>query len=269
MIGESEKTLQPLFAHPIEKNAPSKFAPPAARDSEILNLQFLRGAAALMVVADHLIERLINRGLFSEGIRATAWSLGGIGVATFFVISGFIMVYTTRDKFGKSGAGPAFIRRRITRIAPLYYITTVLVVALTALVNKTSFFPPMAEIASSLAFIPYKNPEGEVVPLYALGWTLEYEMFFYVIFAAAMRFRLAVGLPIITIALCGLVSIGTLLPGFSDGPWIAVVITYFTRPIMLYFVIGMTIAVIFRLIGGPVRTRIPDPSFAWWRAWPS
>ena len=96
------------------------------------------------------------------------------------------------------------------------------------------------------------------MPLYALGWTLEYEMFFYVIFAAAMRFRLVVGLPIIIIALfSSLVSIGTLLPD-SNGPWIAVAITYFTRPIMMYFVIGMTIAVTFRLIGGPVRTRMPN-----------
>ncbi len=158
-----------------------------------------------MVVADHLIERLINRGLFPEEIRATAWSLGGMGVATFFVISGFIMVYTTRDKFGRSGAGLEFIKKRIIRIVPLYYITTILVVILTALVNKTSILPSPAELVSSIAFVPYKNPTGEVVPLYALGWTLEYEMFFYVIFAAAMRFRLVVGLPIIIIALLSLV----------------------------------------------------------------
>jgi peptidoglycan/LPS O-acetylase OafA/YrhL len=55
---------------------------------------------------------------------------GAIGVDLFFVISGFIMVYTTWDDFGAPGSSIRFFARRLIRIAPLYWIATALLIIL-------------------------------------------------------------------------------------------------------------------------------------------
>src|SRR5690349_20512688 len=60
----------------------------------LLNLQFLRGVGALLVVADHAIARLVKHGGYPSAYEQLAWRVGTVGVEVFFAISGFIMVYT-------------------------------------------------------------------------------------------------------------------------------------------------------------------------------
>ena len=60
---------------------------------------------------------------FHSGVGSRFW-WGQAGVDLFFVISGFIMVYVSRDVFGKPGAAIDFLHRRIIRIVPLYWIAT-------------------------------------------------------------------------------------------------------------------------------------------------
>ena len=58
--------------------------------------------------------------------------LGAAGVDLFFVISGFIMVYTTHGSFGQPGASASFLRRRVIRIVPIYWLYTNVTVLLLA-----------------------------------------------------------------------------------------------------------------------------------------
>ena len=60
--------------------------------------------------------------LFHAGF--TIFSGGFVGVDVFFVISGFIMVHASARLFGKPGARAEFLRRRLVRIAPLYWLVT-------------------------------------------------------------------------------------------------------------------------------------------------
>jgi exopolysaccharide production protein ExoZ len=158
----------------------------------ISNLQLLRGMAALAVVFYH--------GAFViPGMQHTDFQ----AVAVFFVISGFIMTYITRD------SADGFLRDRIFRIVPLYWIATIVYVIWTKFGlnnipvswtdprqvygqiryffqhDQTAFF---GDLASSLFFIPrgFDSTGSPVFPLLGVGWTLNLEMFFYVIFATML-----------------------------------------------------------------------------------
>jgi exopolysaccharide production protein ExoZ len=99
---------------------------------------------------------------------------GMMGVDLFFVISGFIMVYITRD--WREGGGrkvPEFLFARITRIYPLYWVVSGALLAVwfvrPDLVFSSSRNTP--ELLNSLFLIP-----AHAYPLLEVGWTLVYEM---------------------------------------------------------------------------------------------
>jgi exopolysaccharide production protein ExoZ len=192
----------------------------------IRSIQYLRAAAALMIVFYHLglpLSRAGHVGTWPEGLAH--------GVDLFFVISGFIMVIATQD--GRIGPR-LFLWRRFLRIAPLYYSMTA-VILLVAAINPTllqSFRFEWAHVLASFAFWPMTNPAtGETTPVLIPGWTLQYEMFFYLLFALAMpagRWSLAV----LAAMFLALVAFGQL---FASGT----VFTFFTAPIILQFLMGV------------------------------
>jgi len=144
---------------------------------KFFTIQYLRGLAAMLVLASHaLLYPLVEHGL---GFGRLGW----LGVILFFVISGFIMVVVTGE--GRFSA-VTFLRRRFIRVVPMYWIATLLAAALAYLapqVFKTTVYDG-AQLVLSLLFIPFHNPvSGGIHPLYKLGWTLNYEIFFYLSFA--------------------------------------------------------------------------------------
>lgn len=147
-------------------------------DGKLYSVQYLRGLAAFLVVIAHASQHPMAAPF------AFQFRFGEAGVYLFFVISGFIMVAI-------SGAGTFspgdFLKRRAVRIAPLYWIFTtiaaVLALALPALFKTTTFTWP--HYLLSLGFIPHEAPgRGGFSPLLSLGWTLNYEVLFYIAFAA-------------------------------------------------------------------------------------
>jgi exopolysaccharide production protein ExoZ len=133
----------------------------------LLSIQYLRAAAALAVVLFHAQHGII---------------IGQAGVDVFFVISGFVMWTVTAKPIGPG----EFLMHRLVRIVPLYWIATVLM----AVHQQASF----ADTIRSLLFWPYRNATGDVWPVLVQGWTLNFEMFFYMVFAASLliprKFRL-------------------------------------------------------------------------------
>ena len=87
-------------------------------------LQTARAIAAWLVVTDHALLEL-SRNAPNNPVTHLAWSLGSAGVIVFFVISGFIMVHISWESFGKRAASVDFLRRRLIRIVPLYWLATV------------------------------------------------------------------------------------------------------------------------------------------------
>lgn len=151
------------------------------------NLQILRGISALLVCFFHFRESL-NFGDFPLG--DILFSQGSIGVPVFFVISGFIMTFTTKNlNFSKTGnlknAVLNFYKKRIIRIVPLYYLLTFawMLVGGSFLAYFSSDL--LQRLFHSLLFLPQRDS----FPVLYLGWSLNYEMFFYLIFGLSLLFK--------------------------------------------------------------------------------
>ncbi len=155
---------------------------------EYRTIQALRGLAALQVVAFHTLEAGTQR-LRPGG----AWPNGAAGVDLFFVISGFVMVLAN----GGAHAGIrrrawTFLRRRLERIVPLYWLMTALKIVSVAAVPGFVLRSTLGagSIVASLLFLPVRDRWGHFGPVLPVGWTLDFEMLFYGLFAAALALRM-------------------------------------------------------------------------------
>ena len=211
-------------------------APEARGTASLPSIQVLRAVAALGVMAAHLGSEGANR-LGAANPLPNMW-IGTAGVDLFFVISGFIMLYASEGMFARPGAPVAFFTRRLIRIVPLYWAATAATIAIFLLLRATQDLTA-GTIASSLLFIPYARPDGLLLPVHRLGWTLNYEMMFYAIFAVALILPRGWCVLAVTATLATMVLIGlaTALP----QP-----LAFWCDPIVLEFCLGMAIALAFR-----------------------
>lgn len=150
-------------------------------------IQILRYFAALLVVIMHSHQAWNARLGLSQ-----YWGFGSVGVDIFFVISGFVMMYSTAPNNGSFASryrsALVFVKRRLIRIVPLYWIYTLikltLVIAVPSLAVRTSIDP--SHVLSSFLFFPFPSPWGNFEPFLPVGWTLNFEILFYFVFAAAI-----------------------------------------------------------------------------------
>jgi exopolysaccharide production protein ExoZ len=188
---------------------------------EVLSIQYLRAVAAIGVLVFHTAER-----------AGVGFGPGAAGVDVFFVISGFIMWMIT----GERGTRPwTFLARRAARIIPLYWLVTLSVAAL-AIVIPSAFphLKPTADhVFKSLLFYPHADSNGDIAPLIVPGWTLDYEMFFYVVFAACLLLPGRLRAYALTIALGLLVA-----AGYAFRPLNPALATY-SNPLLLEFLAGV------------------------------
>ena len=206
-------------------------------DRTFNGVQALRFFAALLVVVTHATgmatERMLGMG------PGHFWYNGQSGVDIFFVISGFVMALSSTSLEGRADGWRTFAKRRILRVVPMYWIATtlkvVMVLALPAMALHSHFDP--LHITNSYLFLPSYNEDGEVLPVLTVGWTLQFEMFFYAMFTLALLFKRP------PLVFCGLVflvlsTVGSLVahPAGVGAIW------SYTSPIILEFIYGMIIA---------------------------
>jgi exopolysaccharide production protein ExoZ len=200
-------------------------------------IQFLRALAATAVMIFH-VSFDIGHNVSPPG-SLPDFGEGAAGVDLFFVISGFVMVYSSEGLFGRPRASLTFLLRRLARIVPLYWVLTSIMLAY---VFARGFGPSDASPTLALAsyfFIPYWRPSGEIDPLYEIGWTLNYEMFFYVVFAVALVARREIAVAIVGAVLGAFVLASSLNAHFPSQ------IAYLANPRILEFVFGMGIAMLY------------------------
>lgn len=211
----------------------------------LLSLQALRAIAAIMVVVLHA-EELVR--LYAEahghGFSSfTALPLAA-GVDMFFVISGFVIVFASRKLFATQGGWGEFMRRRLIRIVPLFWtaLTFRLLVLAAGAFAGAKAFPDLTAIVTSYLFIPYDaqgfGPEYPF-PILDLGWTLNFEMFFYVLFACfiALPRERAVAMMVACL------GVGVVIASFVQPEM--VVLRFWLRPITWEFAFGAIIATAF------------------------
>ena len=194
--------------------ATAPVAPPAR--PLLVSIQCLRGVAALLVVMLHaqgaVALKLPGKSALN-GFSALG-HFGSIGVDVFFVISGFIMVYVSRDRFGLRGSATDFLARRAIRIVPLYWLVTALMAILLLAVPQAfdTLKLGVGHTIASFLFLPTTNSAGEMVPVLGVGWTLSYEMLFYVVFASLLSISLRTSLVVSAILFTTAAVAGQLWP---------------------------------------------------------
>lgn len=208
---------------------------PSVKPNEIVGLQFMRYLAALAVLVDHLIVAICDSGALSKSWLPFAYKLGDVGVFLFFAISGFVMVLSNRDKFQVRYNSIDFFVRRLIRIWPMYFVATIVVFGMKYGTDPSVTFE---NLLKSLSFIPYVDANDLYRPILGKGWTLNYEMFFYVIFAACLALPkraglLAAGFVLLMLGICEGTGSGTLWRFYANG-------------IVLYFLVGIALAYIVR-----------------------
>jgi exopolysaccharide production protein ExoZ len=200
---------------------------PTATGGTIRGIQVLRAIAATAVVYSHCNSPRGGYGFPQTG----AW-----GVDIFFVISGFIIARTALRR------PENFLRTRIIRVVPIYLVATILMVgvvfAFPGRVNSTEVSPD--GLLKSTLFIPYEMATRPG-PILEVGWTLNYEMFFYVVVALALLITRSAkrGLAAAAVLLCLLVLSGWVSPsGWS-------LVRFYQSSLFLEFLSGVLLWVVY------------------------
>ncbi len=167
-----------------------------------------RGIAALLVVCFHATAIIGLPKYFGQAPLGGLFSFGYAGVDFFFVLSGFIIFYSTAKNHGKSSAILSYVKHRLIRIYPIYWVIGLLLLPLTYLMGHH-----VGAINAAMDFFLLPRDGSPFVPV---AWTLRHEMLFYFSFVlfflnvtlAWVYFLLWGGV----IALCGLLALDSVAP---------------------------------------------------------
>lgn len=205
---------------------------------KIVLLQILRAFAAWAVVFHHYCQVIFSwnttQSLLGAQLGLFFMNYGKLGVDVFFVISGFI-IYLSLYKNPNAGQ---FLWNRMIRIYPAYWCFTLLLVAL-------SFFIPIflsewnaQSLTLSMLLVPHENPSQSLgmFPFLPVGWTLIFEMYFYLLCTGAV-FLIGKNWALIIIPLLALSTT------FWQPNWHGAF--FFCSPYVIEFALGLTIGILY------------------------
>ncbi len=208
-------------------------------------IQLLRALAAMLVCFFHM-KGLLKQGDWGKFLFGN----GSVGVPLFFMISGFIMYYTTYTAKTNWKYIRSYFIKRIIRIVPLYFLMTLLYILL---LNNGQFYfieNPRLLLSTFFFFPTYANHIGPSygMPALAVGWSLNYEIYFYLILGFSMLFTrnrwvVLIGILMTSVFIIPLFTNGYVMNRLSDcysysWPYFSLM----TNPILLFFVAGIFIA---------------------------
>ena len=148
------------------------------------NLQILRAFAALNVVLFHIIIIGEAQGFGIPSLEfLSGWGANGVDI--FFVLSGFLMVYIAELRPREP---LAFLKNRAIRIIPIYWILTAVGVLAVLLAGDFQGQPVTGELIAG-SFLFFTRWADIYQPIIYVGWTLEWEMLFYLIFGLCLIFK--------------------------------------------------------------------------------
>lgn len=210
--------------------------------TRLLSVQALRAVAALLVVWAHSIDAAEHVSLPAQSCFFYWENFGSCGLDIFFVISGFIVSLVAAraaTQTSSQNKNPArhFLSRRITRIFPLYWILTLVVILESELGrykvpwHHVPWLPTILLLPSFHPFIAQ--------PLLWLGWSLIFEIYFYLILTAFLVWTPRFVLRNTAIFLCGMVAVGALI-GIHRP-----LLILWMNPMILEFVFGCMVGMLY------------------------
>ncbi|WP_126357431.1 acyltransferase family protein [Cedecea lapagei] len=225
----------------------------------IKSLQAVRGIAALLVVMHHYKFSLAEK--YTSGWFSPILNAGGIGVTVFFILSGFVMIYSSQDK----KTSTEFFINRISRIYPAYLFFIIVSFFIGGgmsifhyadkahgFITSLLFLPSV--VVNAPAYIDFNTPS-------AVRWTLNYEMFFYLLFGLSLFFkRQSVALlSMFAIILIAIPAASGFIPtaDVSGYGYTSIALAFITNPIMYQFITGVIVGLTYKkidsLLSEPVK----------------
>jgi exopolysaccharide production protein ExoZ len=192
--------------------------------------------ASLMIVLFHAHSIALKQATAGGEafFQAPVWWYSCIEL--FFTMSGFLMIHMSRNLYGSAKGVKNFAVRRAVRTPPLYWVYTLLITGIFLVQPSLSAEGPI-DLRTFLASI-FFYPDARS-PVIAIGWTLNYEIFFYTIIGLSIFLPFAHGWKMAVAILITLVTIGRVFE-LNTNPWAT-----WTDPLLLDFVIGIIVAVIY------------------------
>jgi exopolysaccharide production protein ExoZ len=195
---------------------------PRGGPAEVLSIQILRFVAAFAVVIFHS-QQALSKGAYET--LGYWFELGAAGVHVFFVISGFVIMHTSFAGTDVGMPTKRFLLRRFTRIFPIYWLCCAAYVAYHQTFG-TSYDLSLTDWLGALLLLPSGSSK-----IIGPGWTLSYELYFYICFAALLRLSARMTLIALTMFFVGSIIVGLLIN--FRGPTAII-----TNPLILEFCAG-------------------------------
>jgi len=209
----------------------------------IQSLQVLRALAAFAIVWGHIRHEILSTpalyGLTEAdfAIPKGFYLVPTSGIDMFFIISGMVITCQCWDSFN-SGAQWEFIRRRVARLLPPYWLY-LLATALWLIANHyffagkpvdwNKFLHSIALVPTGSAWFGYFLPQA---------WTLNYELYFYCLMFVALMLPRPFLLPVVG----GIIALGVIFR--SSANLDIFIFNVITNPILFEVFFGICIGVI-------------------------
>ncbi|HAG2010301.1 TPA: acyltransferase [Salmonella enterica] len=210
------------------------------------SIQSLRAIACILVILSHY-QTFIYLDSVNLNSRLHFFDWGASGVDLFFVISGFIMAYTTKNKPNGVTQSVNFLLKRAKRILPAYYFWLLFSFAFGGAMSIFHYPEKLSSLISAITFQPNipDTPPNYIADdgFYIARWTLNYEIYFYIIFSLSLLFSKNVKLVLCwgmlsTLAIpfyfTGHITLSTMGYCFKSVQYM-----FYTNPIILEFLMGI------------------------------
>ena len=145
-------------------------------------LEILRGIAALIVLFHHTVNHPFQ--LDPHYHPTDVWWIfippGHLSVLVFFVLSGYVIGYTNPEPLTRE-AIPFYLKKRILRVYPLYFIAIIV----TIIITQGTW--PVSSIIKHLLFL--NKPNTTIFDNSPL-WSLPFEVLYYLLFIPISYFKI-------------------------------------------------------------------------------
>lgn len=204
------------------------------------SIQFLRAVAVLLIVYAGSMDLQMQFSWSNQQDFYHLQKFGAIGIDLFFVISGFIITYSSYNYTG-AAQGARFLTKRFFRINPVYYITSLVFFGVALIqgwkdnssiqIDKT-----INSAIDTMLIIPSSGDVHSYKPMLDIGWPLSFGWLFYILFFLLILSKTRYKVLFMGIILTGLVALGYLKKTIDYR------IIFITNPIILEFLLGVLIA---------------------------
>lgn len=214
-------------------------------------IQDLRGIAALLVLYTHTANFVYKKLKLTDytkisDIDISRSSFGDIGVDIFFIISGIVMAISLMNR---KVSALKFLKKRAIRIVPIYYFYSAILLFSIIIVGKVGV--DYKSLICSIFFLPVNIDDSIFLAFLGPGWTLNYEVFFYILIAIGLSLTKNLNNAFLFVVILILTLI---FGGYFFKPETDSIAYFYTNSILIEFAIGLVLGFTFKKLNGKIKS---------------